>query len=192
MTPYFAYIEYNAIKNHFNKLSYDYIKYEGKIRASEISFNKRPDKIFFQKLAKHEDLKNFLIANFVVNKKSFSKTLAYSETAQEIYKEWLLRQQSLTYIFKQDLNMLSETNFDDNFLYNANGHPLLLKQFLGKKVCIETISILLDLKHAIPYWNKKMPNDPIWHETEFRITKYLPFINYEKEKFKKIIVDKYT
>ena len=117
MTPFEAYCEYVSLKNHFTQSGYDYFKYNGKSNLKYESFVKRNDKIFFQKLAKHEDVINFLIANFSINNKLWIKNLAYSEESENIYKQWLKRQNSLSYIFKQDLSKLDD-NFDNNFIIN--------------------------------------------------------------------------
>ena len=61
MTPYECYNEYLALKNHFTKPEYDYIKYQGKLRTKVDTFQKRKDRIFFEKLAKHEDVHLSLI-----------------------------------------------------------------------------------------------------------------------------------
>ena len=67
MTPFEAFSMYIALKNHFTQKRFDYLKYNGKSRMTQKSFDKRKDKIFFQKLAKHEDVQGFLIANFIKN-----------------------------------------------------------------------------------------------------------------------------
>ncbi|MCU0389048.1 MAG: hypothetical protein MUE71_10620, partial [Chitinophagaceae bacterium] len=59
-----AYRMYLAMKAHFTKESYDYVKYAGKTNASEASFNVRKDRYYFQKLAAKydsEQLKNLFI-----------------------------------------------------------------------------------------------------------------------------------
>ena len=53
MSPFEAYKLYTAIKNHFTTESYDYFKYNGKVRASEHTFETRKDKYMFYKLSKH-------------------------------------------------------------------------------------------------------------------------------------------
>lgn len=190
MTPFDAYVEYNALKNHFNKPEYDYIKYNGKIRASQVSFDKRPDKVFFQKLAKHEDLKNFLIANLVFNNKAFSRTLAYSKECEQIYIDWKSRQQSLSHIFTQDLETLNE-DYKSNFIIEKNQHPIIMKKLLGGEISIESFSVLINLSSVIDTWDKEMPYDIIWDAVKLKATRYLPFIDYDRKKFKQIVLDKF-
>ena len=45
MMPADAYRCYLALKNHFTKDHYDYIKYRGKTRASNEAFYKRKDRL---------------------------------------------------------------------------------------------------------------------------------------------------
>ena len=183
-----CYKEYLALKNHFSKPSYDYFKYNGKVKVNASSFDSRKDKLFFQKLAKHPDVHSFLIANLAIDSKAWIRDLAYSETAEKTYKDWLKRQQSLTYNFKQELSKLDE-DFNNNFLIKDNDHPILLKKFLGSEISLETICILLDLTGAKDHWDKKMQYDLVWDNTRTKIEKYTPFIKYDKEKIKNILLD---
>lgn len=183
-----CYKEYLALKNHFSKPSYDYFKYNGKVKVNASSFDSRKDKLFFQKLAKHPDVHSFLIANLAIDSKAWIRDLAYSETAEKTYKDWLKRQQSLTYNFKQELSKLDE-DFNNNFLIKDNDHPILLKKFLGSEISLETICILLDLTGAKNHWDKKMQYDLVWDNTRTKIEKYTPFIKYDKEKIKNILLD---
>lgn len=187
-TPFECYNEYVAVKNHFTQQSYDYFKYQGKTRSKLETFEKRKDKVFFQKMAKHPDLHNFLVANFSLNNKLWIKELAYSDSAEKVYKDWAKRQQSLSYIFKEDLNKL-DPEFDKNFIINENEHPVLLQKYLANEISLETICILIDLTQCQNHWDKKMKYDLVWDSVRNNLVKYTPFISYDKEKIKKIILD---
>ena len=123
MSAFECFKEYVALKNHFSKPTYDYFKYNGKVKLNPSSFDTRKDKLFFQKLAKHPDVQNFLIANLSENERAWIKDLAYSEDAEKVYKTWLKRQQSLSYVFKQELGKL-DSDFNRNFLCKSNEHPM--------------------------------------------------------------------
>lgn len=183
-----CYKEYLALKNHFTKTSYDYFKYNGKVKVNPSSFDSRKDKLFFQKLAKHPDVKNFLVANLSLNEKLWIRELAYSDEAEKNYKDWLKRQQSLTYIFKQDLSKL-DTDFNSNFIVKDNQHPVLLKKYFGKDISLETLCLLLELSGAKKHWDSKMQYDLVWDSFRTKIEKYTPFINVDKENLKKIVID---
>jgi len=185
MEEFEAYKLYLCLKQHFEG-KYDYFKYNGKIKANKDSFLKRKDRIFFQKLAKHKNLRNFLVANFIENSKIWVRDLAYSEQAEQTYQKWLKKQQSITYIFKQDIEKL-DNKFDILFVVKNNEHPELFKSYLASDITIETLCILLEISKAKPYWDKKLKYDLVWEEYSKRIEKYSPFIEYDKDKIKNII-----
>lgn len=191
MTPFEVYCEYICLRNHFSADSYDYFRYKGKSRLKPSSFQNRKDKIFFEKLSKHSDVHGFLVANLSINEKAWIRELAYSDEAERIYKLWLRHQQSLTYSFKNDLSKL-ESQFNLNFICEDNQHPILLQKYLGGDINLETLCILLDITGAKKYWDLKMAYDLVYDMLKLKITKYTPFINYEKEKYKKICLDYFT
>lgn len=192
MTPFDAYRDYIAIKNHFQSKTYDYFKYKGKTSAASLkSFEKRRDKVFFMKLAKHKDPRNFLVANFVSGENRWIGELAYNEQAQQVYTEWLKRQQSLTYIFEQDISKLND-DFNSNFLCWDNQHPHIIKLFLRKQITFETLVILCELTKTYKYWSKTLCDDPMWQQLGMTIKKYQPFLNYDREKIKKIVLARFS
>jgi len=188
MTPYEVYKEYLALRNHFNNASYDYFKYLKKTSAKADSFNTRKDKFFFEKVAKHKDPHNFILANFVHNPKSWIRDMAYSEDAERIYQEWLKRKESLTYVVKNDLEKL-QFPFDSNFIIKNNQHSYVLSLYLGGRITIETICVLSNVVECIPYWDKQMKDDFVWQQTRTLIKKYTPFIRYDSAKMKEILLD---
>lgn len=190
-TAFECYKEYLALKNHFSRPDYDYFKYNGKIKSNLDSFEKRKDKLFFQKLAKHPDVHNFLVANLSENEKHWIRDLAYSEDAEKTYRNWLKKQQSLTYIFKQELSKLDD-NFNNNFNCKSNEHPLLLKKFLGNEISLETLRLLLEFTGAKKHWNSKMQYDLVYDMIRAKVEKYSPFIKADKEKLKKIVLDYFS
>lgn len=188
---YDCYCEYTALKAHFSS-NYDYHKYNGKMKsANPAAFNNSNLKLFFQKLAKHKDVQGFLVANFLEDSKAWIRELAYSDKAETVYTEWAKRIQSLTYIFTQEINKLDEDNFNENFAVKNGNHPHVLKLYLGKDISLETLTILADLSGFDKYLNKILKDDPVWEEVNFKISKYKPFLQYDRAKARKIILDKY-
>jgi hypothetical protein len=192
MTAYECFKEYLSLKNHFTKASYDYFKYNGKVRTNVSSFEKRKDKIFFQKLAKHENVHGFLIANLANNPKAWIKELAYSEEAEKVYKDWFKKQQSLTYLYSKELEELAPT-FDANFkILKDSPHPYLLQLYLGGYVSLETLCILLSISCAKRYWDSRLEYDLVYDGVKTKIEKYTPFVKYDVEKLRKITVDYFS
>lgn len=191
MNAFECYKEYLALKNHFTKHDYDYFKYNGKLRVNVDSFDKRKDKLFFQKLCKHKDLHNFLISNFAKNEKLWIRDLAYSDEAENTYKEWMKNTQSFSYIFRQELSKLDD-DFNSNFICKDHQHPKLLKLYLSKDISLDSLCLLLEFSGAKKHWDKELQYDLIWDTLSFKISKYSPFINCDKSKLKQIIVDKFA
>ena len=192
MTPFDAYKQYLALKNHFSKDKYDYHKYAGKSRASVESFNKRKDKHWFEKLSRQksdEEIKNFYIANFVEADDPNSLWIGNVIRAGDIYyKEWTKRQQSLQYLFTQESQtFFSEYNLDQAFDC-SKGHPPVLKKFLSGKISPETLVIYDRIFLIRNNFDKKLL-DPIWESVSLKIKKYTPFLNIDVFRYKKILKD---
>lgn len=192
MTGYEAYKMYVALKNHFNSDTYDYFRYGGKTRANVKSFEMRHDKYFFNKLAKHKDTERFVLANIVEdNPNVWVGDLANEQQAELNYKTWLKRQESLSYVFTNDLDNLSPA-YNDNLVVEGSNHPLLLKLLIQKKVSLETLVVLNDLCGFFRHWNKKIEEDVIWPMVYKKCKKYRPFLKFDKDKLKQIVVDKFS
>jgi hypothetical protein len=192
MTPFDAYKQYLALKNHFSKEKYDYHKYAGKSRASVESFNKRKDKYWFEKLSRQksdEEIKNFYIANFVEADDPNSLWIGNVIRAGDIYyKEWTKRQQSLQYLFTQETQTLfSEYTLDQAFDC-SKGHPPVLKKFLSGNISPETLVIYDRIFLIRNNFDKKLL-DPIWESVSLKIKKYTPFLNIDVFRYKKILKD---
>lgn len=190
MTPFESYKTFLAVKNHFTTDSYDYIKYNGKVGARQSSFETRKDKYQFYKLSKHKDPLKYLVANFVDGDLKWVGDL-FNDESEKVYAEWLKRQQSLSYIFEQDLNKLL-TNFDDNVIVKNGQHPYLLKQYLRRQVSIETIIILNDILGFFGHWNKKIEDTVLWPSIYKKLSKYKPFFHYDAFKCRKILKEKFA
>ena len=190
MTPFDAYKTYLALKNHFGKSTYDYFKYAGKSRASVASFEKRKDKYWFERISRQRDdneIKEFFVANLVEADDSSSVWIGnVIRDGDTCYKEWQRRQQSLSYIFKeQSQEMLSSSNLEQLFDCSRQ-HPPVLKMFLSGKICIETLVIWDKIFLFRNNFDKKLL-DPVWELMSLKIQKYSPFLNIDVEDYKKVL-----
>lgn len=190
-TSFDLYIYYLALKSHFTRDSYDYFKYGGKVSASNRSFEGRRDKYFFDKLAKRRDAREFLLANVVEDPRRWIGDIVNGEGSESTYTAWAKRNQSLTYVFTDELGKLDDA-FDDNFQVEQGTHPLLLKLYLRKQISLETLIILIHMTGCYAKWQKRMEYDPIWAEIAMKVRKYQPFLKYDIAKLKKIVVDKFS
>lgn len=185
-----AYQKYLALKQHFTRDGYDYFKYGGKVSARLSSFESRKDRFFFYKLAKRKDLENFLLANFIDKDVSWVRDLLGTE-AEQTYTGWLKRQQSLGYMFQNELDKLGD-DLNDDLMVTDGQHPKLLRQFLRSEISIETLVILNDILKFFKHWNDKIEEKIIWNDVYRKCTKYLPFLRFDREVCKKALRERFT
>ena len=189
MDAYAAYVMYLALKRHFTPGSnYDYFKYNGKTNASARSFETRRDRYSFHKLSKKDHPRDFVVANFIQHGPNiWIGDLLTDSKYEDTYKAWLKRRESISYIFKSDLEQLTDINED---LKSVNGdYPKLLQLYMRNKVCIETIIILSNMVGFIKSWNKEISDPIVWPEIYNTCVKYVPFMEYDAEKLKKITIE---
>ena len=189
MTPFECYKSYLALKQHFTS-SYDYHKYNGKTGASVKGFENRRDRYYFEKLSKKRDPFSFLLANIANDPSKWIGNIVMEDSSEAEYNKWVKRNQALTYTFREELSVLSE-DFDSNFMCDG-GHPPILQEYLRKKISIETLIILVQLTKCFSKWNKMMKYDPVWHSISTKMQKYQPFMKYDIDKFRKIVMEKFS
>jgi hypothetical protein len=193
MTGFKAFRYYLALKLHFNNDKYNVFENKGNIKYSYENFNSRNDKQVFEKLARKfdtdKDLIQFLVANFAYGHDNMIFAI---EEANEYYLEWQKRKQSITRIFKDDLNTIeleSQKNalsLDQIINFTLNEYPSIIKLYLGKKISIESVSMLNDLLDFIPKWKQNQSGMLILESDIRRIEKLKGFVKYEQERIKPI------
>ena len=181
------YIDYLALKKHFDTDGYDYQKYNGKVRASLETFRSRPDAFFFQKLSRQNNPHERLLSNIIHNRKAWIRDIV-DETGEEIFLEWKKRIESLTYNFKQDINKLDE-DYKSNYVVSNGQHPKLMSLFLQKKISLETMTILFHISKVKDYWEKEIVDKYVAKDIMKLLKKYYPFLQIEEKKFSKIVKD---
>jgi hypothetical protein len=191
MDAYDAYKTYLALKSHFTSKTYDFIKYGGRTRASKDTFEKRHDKYYFHKLSKRKDVVGFLVANFVYNAQQWAGELLQNNDAEKYYVRYQRYRESMAYQFASDLDKLNPS-FNNNVLVTEGQHPLLLKLFLRDEINIETLVILDDLLKFMKHWNKSIDDRVVWPDIYLRCKKYKPFLEFDRDKMKKIVLDKFS
>jgi len=191
MMPVDAYRQYLSLKNHFTKEKYDYHKYCGKSRATVQSFYKRKDRFWFEKLARNKDDKevvDFFVSNFITctdpGKLWIGEMIREGE---DRYTEWKKRNQSLSCVFKEEIeSIFADNNFDSMFAMDGSRHPQILKEYLRNNISIETMVILDNILGFRNEFDKKL-QDPVWQTVSMRIKKYSPFLHIDVFQYKKVL-----
>ena len=188
MTGYEAFSIYNALKLHFSQQSYDYFKYNGKSRISVDSFENRKDKYHFYKLSrkyKEDEYINFLVANFIVNEKTWAGDLLKTE-AEVNYLRRMKYMQSMTYSFENDCNLVFEELDDPNEVLRVEDgeYPVLLLMALRKEIQPETLVILNALLNFFPAWSKNVADTIRWPDYRMKMLKYTAFVPFDSVKYR--------
>ena len=190
VTPFETYQTYLSMKSHFTNKRYDFFKYGGKSRATMTSFNKRKDKYWFEKTSRKysdQEITDFLLSNFVNT--DTPQNLWIGEiinSGERKYADWMRRQQSLTYLFKeQSKELLSEKKLEEVFNC-SRGHPPILKKYLGGDISLETLVIFEKIFSFGKKFNRKL-KDPVWETVNMKMKKYIPFLNINVFQYKKIL-----
>lgn len=179
-----VYKTYLALKRHFTS-TYDYFKYNGKINASQTSFETRKDRFFFFKLSKRSDWKQLLLANLVVDPKMWIGDMLEPK-AEERLLEWMKRQQAFSYHFENDLKKL-DPDFDSNFLVEDGQWPTIIKLYNQREISLDTVAALVSLIPCRKYWDRTVSDSILFPDVMNVVDKYRPFLNLDEGRLKKII-----
>tara|TARA_A100001388_G_scaffold253633_1_gene216866 strand:- start:305 stop:898 length:594 start_codon:yes stop_codon:yes gene_type:complete len=185
-----SYQLYLAVKLHFNSKDYDFVQYNGKVKADLNSFIKRKDKYHFGKLSRlyKEELQDFYVAN-LSQKDMWVGDLLENE-AKKVFIEWKKKKQKLSHMFEQEVSSLLEKKSIQEVLRVHNGqHPYLLKQFLGKKISIETMCILDTITNYSEAWNLMIEETIVYPDVWTRINKYKTFIHFDRQVYKAKLIE---
>jgi len=190
VSPFETYQHYLSLKNHFTNPKYDFFKYGAKTRASVTSFNKRKDKYWFEKTSRKysdKEVVDFLVSNFTATDNPQNLWIGeIINSGERNYAEWMKRQQSLTYLFKEQSNELFSENELDDVFNCSKGHPPVLKKFLSGTISLETLVIYDKIFLFGNAFDKKLL-DPVWETVSLKIKKYSPFLNIDVFNYRKIL-----
>ena len=182
------YVKYLAMKKHFTS-EYDYHRYNGKIRASFDKFRTRNDAYFFEKLSNKDNPEQLMLANMIVKPNVWIREIIEQE-GEDRYVDWQRKIDSLSRVFKSDLNLLDD-NFQANFTSVNGGHPFILTMYMQKKITLETFTILATVANIFPYWDKEVVDKIIASDIIRLSRKYKPFLEIDEKKFKDIIRERF-
>ena len=190
MMPFDAYRCYLSLKNHFTKDHYDFHKYGGKTRATHQAFYKRKDRFWFEKFSRQKNDKevvDFFVSNFVST--TDPSTMWIGEMirdGEDRYTDWKKKVQSLSYIFREEIESLFDDKEVDEVFDCSKGHPPILKKYLGGDITLETMVICDIIFGYAKNFDKKL-KDPVWETVSRKIRKYSPFLNIDVFRYKKIL-----
>lgn len=194
MDGYLAYKFYLAIKLHYTRESYDVFKNRGAVKYSRQQFDKRNDKMLFEKLAKKYPIEPQLIQFYVSNFAYGNENPVYELLqAESYYTNWIRRKESITQVFTDDLNCIiidSEKNKlskEAILEFEFCQPPSILTLLIGNRISLETVCILNDYMDLINNWHMSGFMQTIWEKEIRRIYKSKRFVKYNRDKLISII-----
>ena len=176
-----VYLMYCALKAHF-KGTYDYHRFSGQTKVSRESFWKRKDRFFFTKTAykyDDEEVLDFFVSNFIQDRKGY-----IANFNEKNYEDWVQRKKMFYELFSQELQPFVK-NFNPLFECKNNQHPLLLKEYLGKRISLETMIILDELVEYGKKWDKELTwDDFVWPDVKKLMNNYKGFLTIDAERYR--------
>jgi hypothetical protein len=172
---------YTAIKLHFTNPKYDVFANRGHVKGSYDKFMSRNDRYLFEKLGRQfdvdKDMIQFIASNFMYG----NPDLVYdSNDSQFNYKEFLRRRQSITRIFTDDLDTIS--NAHATYDFGCNKIPDVLQLYMAKKITLETIVILDSLDDIVTKMRQNSHVALLLGDELHRIEKSRGFVKFDSHK----------
>ena len=195
MIPFEVYRTYLSVRNHFTRDSYDFFKFGGKTKVSSGAFDRRKDRYIFDKISKNfrdDEVPLLFVSNFVAKEKFWIGSVL-SEESRNIYTTWKKRIQSLSYGFKNDIELIAqeindrEIDFNSVFKIQDGQHPIILRLALANLVSLESFLILNKILDFFPQFNRQIEETIIWPDFYKKCVKYEPFMKVDTTQFKFIL-----
>ncbi len=195
MIPFEVYRTYLSVRNHFTRDSYDFFRFGGKTKVSSGAFDRRKDRYIFDKISKDfrdDEVPLLFVSNFVAKDKFWIGNVL-SEESRNIYTTWKKRIQSLSYGFKNDVELIAqemhdrEIDFNGVFKIQDGQHPIILRLALANLISLESFLILNKILNFFPQFNRQIEETIIWPDFYKRCVKYEPFVKVDTTQFKFIL-----
>lgn len=185
MSPYEAYQLFLALKQHFTTPTYDFFKYNGKVRTTVDSFMKRKDVYHFRKLAALPDPRTRIIA-CMLHDITWIKSVvsADGEKAQSDYQKTV---ESFSYAFKSFLAGFKQPLPDLLKISSSNPYPVIAQMVIDDEIPLQFVIVLDDLLGFLPQWKDQL-EEILWDPYARRIEKLRPFFRYDRAKAREIFL----
>ena len=176
-----VYLMYCALKAHFQG-DYAYHKFGGKTKTKRESYYKRKDRFFFAKTAvKYEDTEvlNYFVSNFIHDRSGY-----IANFTDKNYETWMNKRAMFYEIFSQEMQPFVK-NFEPLFECESGQHPTLLKEYMGKRISLETMIVLDDLVEFSKRWDKELVwDDFVWPDVKKLMNNYKGFLTIDTNKYR--------
>jgi len=186
---YETYKVYMGVKQHFEQPGYDYFRYNGGVRvqSSNKYYSRRGFPRYFEtfnKRYREGQLLPFFVSNFVSGNKRLEDMV---NTGDDIFVTWKTRIQSMTYNFKQELDvMLDGVGHFDELFSKTDSDPKILKMFYHGDISPETFIIMDIILNFFPQFDRQL-DEYQWPATKIVCEKYKSFLSVDVKKYTDIL-----
>ena len=187
MDGYSAFKFHHAINLHFNG-NYDCFKYNFKTNITEKTYWKRPDKFQLTKIGKRFKSRDDIILYFAAHQVAGNKYSGDMVRDEDTYTKFLKRIDSISYLFKNELEEISDNGFD-TLLEIEETYPKIIHHYLEGTVSLETVCIVNRLTGFIEKANLQISETILWPDLYKKISKFQSFLKVDDSKMRKIILD---
>ncbi|CAL9971747.1 DNA helicase loader [Vibrio phage D479] len=166
---------------------YDFKKYRLGLKVTSDAYNKRSDRVFFERLASKLTLNEcyqLMVSNFAANSNALSYEIAGAD-AYEFYLKHTGYLETFSQQFKNELRTVFEliSSSDKKFkdLFKGEGHPVILQLALRNTISIETFIVLNRILKFVPNVDKTYGDDIIWHDFKTRASQYESLLSIDDD-----------
>ena len=182
---------FHAMRLHFTS-SYDYVKYHGKTNVGKDAFSKRKDRYQFQKLCRKYDtdeMFDFILANLIHGQIKWVGDLL-DDGANDVYIDFKRRKESRSYVFDTEIGEVLNHVENVKELFATDEFPIILTCHMQRMISIESMIILNEFIPFFGKFDKALSKDFLWPRIRDICLKARPFIHFDKDKMKKILINR--
>lgn len=176
-----TYRTFAALRQHFARPDYDFFLYNGKVRVSPKTYENHRDRHVYERVARHRDPVGLMVACLVEDPRAWIGEVAGGNL---VYVARRAVVEDLTNV------MRAQVARDLDVTVPRGGfHPPLLRAYLAGRVPLEVASLAVETSGCADHWRLAYGSDPVVQEATLRLTKYAPFVEYDRDKARAILVD---
>ena len=187
MTGYEAFTVHNAVNLHFNG-TYDCFKYNFKTNVTQKTYWGRPDKFQLTKIGKRFKTRDDIALYFAAHQVAGNKYSSDMVRDEDTYTTFLKKIDSLSYVFRNELEEISDVKFDELLEINET-YPRIVQLHLEGTVSLETLCIVNRSTGVIDKANKEITETILWPDLVKKISKYQSYVRVDDSKKRKTRVD---
>lgn len=181
MNGFKAFKYYTAIKLHFTNDKFDVFTNRGHIKGSVDTFQRRNDRMLFEKIARtystDKQCIQFIASNFMYDHPDLVYDLT---TADQHYREYIRRKQSITKLFTDDLDIIVRSGAEyDQYEFVGHKIPDVIQLYMAKKITLETMVILNTLDGFVDKMKQSSQMSLMLENDLRRIRKSAGFVKFD-------------